>query len=133
MVKKIAQKRFALLLLLTALAISSCQPENPLSKLETLADWMREQGYSSTYALLAETGITVNMPIVNESAWYLFRLGDEALYVYFDTSNRAKQLAEQFFNDASYGRTVAFRLRFIVNYRGEDEEILMLLDNMERQ
>ena len=131
--KRIVQKRFAPLLLLMALAISSCQPENLLIKLETLASWMQEQGYSSTYALLAETGKTVNMPIVNESAWYLFRLGDEELYVYFDTSNRAKQLAEQFFNDASYGRTVAFRLRFIVNYRGEDKGILRLLDDMERQ
>jgi len=131
--KRIVHKRFALLLLLAALFISSCQPENPLSKLETLADWLREQGYSSAYRLLAETGISVNMPIENESAWYLFQVGDEELYVYFDTSNRAKQLVEQFFSDASYGRTAAFRLRFIVNYRGEDEGILGLLDSMERQ
>ena len=131
--KGIVRKRIALLLLLAALVTSACQTENQLSKLETLADWMREQGYTPTYALLAEAGRTVDMPIANENAWYLFRLGDEELYVYFDTSNRAKQLAEQFFSDAAYGCTAAFRLRFIVNYRGEDDGILKLLDNMGKQ
>ncbi|MCL1854726.1 MAG: hypothetical protein FWF86_03240 [Clostridia bacterium] len=131
--KRMVRLRIAPLLLFVALAASSCHPENTLSKLETLANWLREQGYDSTYTLLAETDQTVDMPIVNESAWYLFRIENEMLYVYFDTSNRAKQLAGQFFSDAAYGRTVAFRLRFIVNYRGEDEEILGMLDNMERQ
>ncbi len=70
------------------------------------------------------------MPIFNQSVWDTFWVNGEALYVYFDTSNRAKQLCQQFCSDPDEGRSVAFGLRFIVNYRGNEESIYKLMDEM---
>ena len=125
--------RIVVLLLFASIATSACRQEAQTSKVQKLADWLSDKGYHCSYVLLAETEIILDVPIENENDWYLFRIGEENLFVYFDTSNRAKQLVEQFFSKSAAGHTVAFTLRFIVHYLGEDIGILSLMNDMGKQ
>lgn len=123
--------RILFLLCALFLLVSSCTAQPLENKFQAFVNWLGDHGYSSTYTPLADSGNEVDVPIFNETVWYLFALeGGEELLVYFDTSNRAKQLAEQFCSNPSYGKTAAFGLRFIVNYRGNDEGVLSLLEEI---
>ena len=120
----------AALLAGSLLAFSGCQEASQLDKLSALAEWITGQGYACTYDLQARAAADIPVPIGDQSLWIPFQVEGEELLVYFDTSNRAKQLAQQFCGDAAYGTSAAFGLRFIVNYRGGDPGILALLEAM---
>lgn len=112
------------------LALSGCQEASQLDKLSALEKWITGQGYECIYdpSLRAAEGTPV--PIGDASLWIPFQVQGEELLVYFDTSNRAKQLARQFAAHEAYGTSAAFGLRFIVNYRGTDPNIFALLESM---
>lgn len=125
------KRRWGWLLLAGMLwVLSGCQEASQLDKLSALAEWITEQGYTCRYdpSLRAAEGTSV--PIGDPSLWIPFQVEGEELLVYFDTSNRAKQLARQFASDEIYGTSAAFGLRFIVNYRGADPVVLALLEDM---
>ena len=115
------------------LFLSACQGSSQMDKLAALSDWIEGQGYPCTYDPAVSAPKDTPVAIGDPSLWIPFQVGGEELLVYFDTSNRAKQLAQQFCSDPAYGTTSYFGLRFIVNYRGTDPGILTLLTQMAAQ
>ena len=126
---------FALLaaaLLIIVLGYSQEDTQNV--KIQSLANWIRERGFHCTLLPLtdARMDVDIKFPVIDDNAWYLMQVNGEDLFVYFDTSNRAKQLAEQFFYNSDFERTVAFRMRFIISYNGANGKIHGLLDELQK-
>lgn len=133
MSKKRKPVRLAALLAAMLLVMSGCQGASQLDKLTALADWITGQGYACAYDPQIRAAADAAVPIGDPSLWIPFQVEGEELLVYFDTSNRAKQLARQFCAGEDYGTCAAFGLRFIVNYRGTEPRILALLSAMEAE
>lgn len=119
------------LLLCLLVSLSACQKQTLSEKFQTLSQALNDRGYPHTVVAVSTRGQHFDVPIYDDSVWYGVWLEDgESLLVYFDSSNRAKQLAEQFCDDASYGKSVAYGLRYIILYQGEDAAILQMLDDL---
>ncbi len=118
-------------LLAAALCLCACHQETPNEQFKLLTDTLAEKGHTATVTPLSDTGRSEAVPIYNETVWYSVMLeGGQELLVYFDTSNRAKQLAEQFCKEPEDGKVAALGLRYILLYRGEDEAMNALMDEL---
>ena len=104
-------------LIITMVLFSSCQPNEEASVFQPLLDYAIAHGYEAVLTPLAETGEDV--PIFNASVWYRLMLDQDEVLVYYDSSNRAKQLAAQFCNEPEDGHVYSIGLRFILLYRGD--------------
>lgn len=121
----------AMLLIIVLLACTGCGKQTVDKQLATLSKALDEAGYACTITPLSEVAPDTDVPIHDATVWYSVKLGEEELLVYFDSSNRAKQLAKQFCTDPAYGRTIAYGLRYIISYQGSDTEVDRLLDSLE--
>ena len=113
------------------ISLSACAPQEPKNHFQQLFDFMQAEGRAYTWEALADKGEKTPVPIYNETVWHRLTLGEEELLVYFDASNRAKQLAEQFCGDPAYGCVIHVGLWYIICYQGEDEEILQMMDRLQ--
>lgn len=119
------------LLLCLLISLSACQKQTLTEQFQALSQALNDRGYPHTIIAAPTLGRDFDVPIYDDSVWYDVLLdNDEYLLVYFDSSNRAKQLAEQFCDDPSYGKCVAYGLRYIILYQGEDAAILQMLDEL---
>lgn len=119
------------LLLCLLVSLSACQKQTLTEQFQNLSQALNDRGYPHTVSAVSTMGRHFDVPIYDDSVWYEVLLEDgESLLVYFDTSNRAKQLAQQFCDDPSYGKSVAYGLRYIILYQGEDAAILQMLDEL---
>lgn len=118
------------LLLCLFVSLSACQKQTLSEQFQTLSQALNDRGYSHTVIAVPTLGQHFDVPIYDDSVWYMVTIDDEYLLVYFDSSNRAKQLAQQFCDDPSYGKSVAYGLRYILLYQGEDAAILQMLDEL---
>ena len=129
---RIVKRSCGLVVLLCMLVVfSGCQKRTVSDYMQEFAEIVAEYGYEAAWKPLRDSEHTVAVPIFDETVWHVFRIGEEDLFVYFDSSNRAKQLAEQFCADPAFGRAVAYRMRYIVMYQGADEHMQMLLTALE--
>ena len=113
------------LLLMLLLMLVSCQKQDEQIFFQPLFDFLESRGYTYTCEPLAAQGRNVSVPIYDESVWHSLMANDEELLVYFDSSNRANYLAEQFCGEEE--NVICVGLRFIVCYRGENAEILQMM------
>ena len=124
----------ALLLSLALLAaLTSCQKREEQAYFQPLTDFLTSRGYEHTLEPLADQAGSKNVPIYDESVWYSLQIGTEDVLVYFDSSNRAKHLADQFCRDDESRKVIYVGLRFILCYSGVDERILQLMDEWQEQ
>ena len=100
---------------------------------EPLFDFVKKHGYEYTFEPLARQEGAPEVPIYNETVWHALRVGTEELWVYFDDSNRAKQLSEQFCQGEENGKVIYVGLRFIICYHGADESILQMMDEWQAE
>lgn len=128
--KRMIGKRIALglLLALSAALLASCQGETLDSYIGRMAETIRVAGYDCKVLPSEKSLGEVDVPIYDSSVWRGLEVEGERLYVYFDSSNRAPQLAQQFGSGFPQGRTVAYGMRYILYYPGQEEAILQLLD-----
>ena len=113
------------------LSLTSCAPQEPKNHFQQLFDFLQAEGRTYTWEALADKGENIPVPIYDETVWYRLTLGEEELLVYFDASNRAKQLAAQFCTDPAYGHVIHVGLWYIICYSGEDEAILEMMDRLQ--
>lgn len=119
-----------LLLLCSLFLLTGCHSTPELSVLlKPLLTKAEEAGYSCSLLPLAQTGDMTEVAIYDSSVWYQLLLNQEEVLVYFDSSNRASYLIEQFCNGKNLGYFGAVGLRFIVNYRGTDPDVLAFLQS----
>lgn len=126
-------KRLLILLLMLPLLLSACQKQETSAYFEPLFDFVTQHGYAYTFAPLSQQGKNVEVPIYNETVWYSLKLGEEELLVYFDDSNRAKQLSAQFCESTENQKVIYVGMRFIICYRGTDEGIKAMMDAWQDQ
>jgi hypothetical protein len=128
------KKAFGVFLLATALAFTSCQKRDEQAYFQPLADFLTAHGYGE-YALepLADQAGNTSVPIYDATVWHSLRIGTEELLVYFDSSNRAKQLADQFCREDESQKVIYVGLRFIICYAGADEGIIALMDEWQKE
>lgn len=70
--------------------------------------------------------------IYDASAWYALSVNGEIVYVYFDESNRADYLCSGI-DQEEYGLATTFGLRYVLNYRGDNEDIIAALNEMDER
>ena len=121
-----------LLLALVLMLVFSPGAQEPQDYFRPLLDFPARYGYSPVLAPLNLPPDT-KIPIYDQTVWHGLTLNGETLWVYFDTSNRANYLAQQFCTDEAYGKVIYVGLRFILCYPGGDEKILSIMDEWQRQ
>ena len=113
---------------------SSCQKQEEVENFQPLLDFLQSHGYSGRLEPLMKGESPIPVPIYDETVWKKLWVGqEELLLVYFDSSNRAKHLAEQFCSDPQNGKVIYVGLRFILCYPGEDEGIWQLMDDWQKK
>ena len=125
--QKLKKPLFVLMLAL-ALLLCGCKQNPPQEKL-----YAKLVGYFTERGLACELmdGATIDEPaIADAGAWRALNAGGETVYVYFDESNRADYLLTQI-DQNRYGYATSFGLRFLLNYRGDNEAVLAALRDME--
>ncbi len=120
-------------LVLLSFVLPSCQAREEVSYFQPLLDSLAERGDPYTLTPLAQTDPDAKVPIYDATVWQCLAINGENLWVYFDSSNRAKQLAEQFCSGQGTGKVVYVGMRFIVCYPGAEEEIATLMDEWQNQ
>ena len=111
--------------------LGACAAKSTAHYLDELAQVIKAHGYACTWEPLADTGREDAVPIFEQSSWYLFHVGQEEVLVYFDSSNRAKQLAQQFISKDEYPHVATYGLRYILVYNGQEEGVLNLLAELD--
>jgi len=80
---------------------------------------------------LTENSQHTLIPIYDQTVWQSLMVGDEEMLVYFDSSNRAKHLVQQFCGVLDNGKAFYVGLRFILYYQGDSQDIMLLLDELQ--
>lgn len=113
-----------LALLLACLCLCGCaQDKTPEQRDAKLLGYFTGLCLSCEYA----PDVAVENPaIYKPSAWQTLLVDGEAVYVYFDESNRADYLLEGIDTDI-YGYATRYGLRYVLNYRGDSEAVLEAL------
>lgn len=122
-----ARKAAAALMLSLCLLLCACGRQQPASDpYGKLTAYFTDAGF----ACAPDDEAPVDDPAIWEaSAWRALDVGGETVYVYFDESNRADYLLAQI-DQERFGFTARFGLRFILNYRGDNEAVLQALRDM---
>ena len=127
------KERMCALLILVLLVCTSCQKQTEPGYFQPLLDFLQSRGYTGELEPLKKGESPIPVPIYDETVWHLLWIGQEEVLVYFDSSNRAKHLAEQFCSDVENGKVIYVGLRFILCYPGTDEEISLLMDEWQKE
>jgi len=115
--------------------LTSGQKRDEQAYFKPLTDFLASCGYAYSLESLKDQVGSRDVPIYNETVWYSLRIGadEEEVLVYFDSSNRAKQLADQFCRGDESRKVVHVGMRFILCYQGTDEGIVRLMDEWQEQ
>jgi len=133
--KVIIMSLMAVFLFVLLISISSGHKRDDQAYFQPLTDFLSSRGYTYKLEPLADQAGSKDVPIYNETVWYSLCIGtdEEELLVYFDSSNRAKHLADQFCRGDETRKVVYVGLRFILCYSGTDEGIIRLMDEWQEQ
>ncbi len=124
---KIKRIKAIAILVVVCLCLCSCSAAPRAEQLDKkIFDFFTERGLSCERA---NDAVIENPAIYDESVWYALNVNGEAVYVYFDESNRADYLSSGI-DQGLYGYSTAFGLRYVLNYRGSDGKVLDALEAM---